>query len=135
MLSKRPFIITGEKKYIYEYLFKYKKETKGRMVNIYSKTNNIIKGVTKAKSEDTNAELQPEQIGAYLQLYSNKKILFSKEELKKVRIMEELGLTLMGFKSMDLIKPYYYLRESYFIYPNELISKGEGKIIGVLSSK
>ena len=45
--------------------------------------------------------------------------------------MEEPGLTLMGFKFMDSIKPYYNLRESYFIYPNELISKGEGKIIRI----
>lgn len=55
--------------------------------------------------------------------------------MKKVVIMEEPGLTLMGFKSIDSIKPNYNLRESYFIYPNELISKGKGKIIGSLLSK
>jgi len=38
----------------------------------------------------------------------------------------------MGFKSIDSIKPYYNLRESYFIYPNDNISKGSGKLVNAL---
>ena len=41
-------------------------------------------------------------------------------------------MKLMGFKSIDSIKPYYNLRESYFIYPNELYSNGSSKLIDAL---
>jgi ATP-dependent DNA helicase 2 subunit 1 len=38
----------------------------------------------------------------------------------------------MGFKSIERIKPYYNIRESYFIYPNELYSNGSSKLIDAL---
>ena len=116
-LSKCVFTLTRNTKIYMNIYSNLKKATKGRMINIDSKTNNVLKGVTTVKCKDNNTELYPEKIGTYL-LYANKKIKFSKEEMKKVKVMEEPGLTLMGFKSMDSIKPYYNLRESYFIYPN-----------------
>lgn len=38
----------------------------------------------------------------------------------------------MSFKPIISVKPYYNLRESYFIYPNEFISKRAGKVIDAL---
>ena len=81
--------------------------------------------------KDTGSELYPEQVGTY-QLYGNKKIPFTKEEMGKIKFLEEPGMKLMGFKSIESIKPYYNLRESYFIYPNELYSNGSSKLIDAL---
>ena len=38
----------------------------------------------------------------------------------------------MGFKSIESIKPYYNIRESYFIYPNELFSNGAGTLVDAM---
>ena len=52
--------------------------------------------------------------------------------MNKIKFLEEPGMKLMGFKYIDSIKPYYNVRESYFIYPNELFSNGAGKLIDAL---
>jgi ATP-dependent DNA helicase 2 subunit 1 len=130
-LSKAIFRITENTRIYMNIYANIKKANKGRMLYVDSKTNDIVKSLTVTKSKETGADLYPEQIGTYL-LYGNKKIKFSRDEIKKIKVIEQPGLTLMGFKSLDSIRPYYNLRESYFIYPNEIISKGSGKIIDAL---
>ena len=49
---------------------------------IKMKRNSII-------CKDTGGELYPEQVGSY-QLYGNKKIPFTKEEMSKIKFIEEL---------------------------------------------
>ena len=130
-LTKCPFHLTGNSKIYMNIYSNLKKATTGRIYNIDAKTNKILKSVTSMKCKDTGDELYPEQIGNYL-LYGTKKVIFSKEEMKKVKVMEEPGMTLLGFKSIDSIKPYYNIRESYFIYPNESYSNGAGKLMDAL---
>ena len=130
-ISKCVFNLTTNTRIYMNIYCNLKKANKGRMLNVEAKTNHLLKSVTISKCKDNGAELYPEQIGTYL-LYANRKIKFPKEDMKKVKVMEQPGLTLMGFKSIDCIKPYYNLRESYFIYPNELISKGSGKLVDAL---
>ena len=52
--------------------------------------------------------------------------------MNKIKFFEEPGMKLMGFKSIDSIKPYYNVRESYFIYPNELVSNGAGTLVDAM---
>ena len=132
-LTRCPFHITGNSKIYMNVYSNLKKAIKGRIYNIDTKSNKILKSVTNMKCKDTGDDLYiyPEQIGNYL-LYGNKKVIFSKEEMKKIKVMEEPGMTLLGFKSIDSIKPYYNIRESYFIYPNESYSNGAGKLINAL---
>ena len=78
-----------------------------------------------------NVNSTVKQVGTY-QLYGNKKIPFSKEEMGKIKFIEEPGMKLMGFKSIESIKPYYNIRESYFIYPNELFSNGAGTLVDAM---
>ncbi len=58
------------------------------------------------------------QIGTYYPL-GGEKVKFSKEDMNKVKNIEPPGMTLIGFKSKKLIKPYHNLRTSYFLYPDE----------------
>ena len=130
-LGKCPFFLTNNTKIYMNIYSCIKKSNKGRAYNVDAKTNKLLKSVTSLICKDTGGELYPEQVGTY-QLYGNKKIIFTKEEMNKIKFLEEPGMKLMGFKSIERIKPYYNIRESYFIYPNELYSNGSSKLIDAL---
>ena len=130
-LSKCVFNLTHNTRIYMNIYCDIKRANKGKMYMVESKTNSMLKVQTTPKSKETNQVLYPEQIGTYL-YYGGKKIRFSKDEMKKIKLIEPPGLTLMGFKSINSIKPYYNLRESYFVYPNESISKGSGKLVNAL---
>ena len=130
-LGKCPFYLTNNTKIYMNVYSCIKKSNKGRIFNVDAKTNKLLKVANSIICKDTGSELYPEQVGTY-QLYGNKKIPFTKEEMGKIKFLEEPGMKLMGFKSIDSIKPYYNLRESYFIYPNELYSNGSSKLIDAL---
>ena len=130
-LGKCPFFLTNNTKIYMNVYSTVKKSYKGKIYNVDGKTNKILKGVNAIKCKDTGGELYPEQVCSY-QLYGNKKIIFSKEEMNKIKFIEEPGMKLMGFKSLDSIKPYYNVRESYFIYPNELFSNGSGTLVDAM---
>ena len=130
-LGKCPFYLTNNIKIYMNVYSCIKKSNKGRIFNVDAKTNKLLKIANSIICKDTGSELYPEQVGTY-QLYGNKKIPFTKEEMGKIKFLEEPGMKLMGFKSIDSIKPYYNLRESYFIYPNELYSNGSSKLIDAL---
>ena len=130
-LGKCPFFLTNNTKIYMNIYSTVKRSYKGKIYNVDAKTNKLLKGVNAIKCKDTGGELYPEQVGSY-QLYGNKKIIFSKEEMNKIKFLEEPGMKLMGFKSLDSIKPYYNIRESYFIYPNELFSNGSGTLVDAM---
>ena len=130
-LGKCPFFLTNNTKIYMNVYSTVKRSYKGKIYNVDAKTNKLLKGVNAIKCKDTGGELYPEQVGSY-QLYGNKKIIFSKEEMNKIKFLEEPGMKLMGFKSLDSIKPYYNIRESYFIYPNELFSNGSGTLVDAM---
>ena len=130
-LGKCPFYLTNNTKIYMNVYSCIKKSNKGRIFNVDAKTNKLLKIANSIICKDTGSELYPEQVGTY-QLYGNKKIPFTKEEMGKIKFLEEPGMKLMGFKSIESIKPYYNLRESYFIYPNELYSNGSSKLIDAL---
>lgn len=46
------------------------------------------------------------------------------EDVKKIKSFELPGMTLLGFRSRDFLKPYYQIRPSYFVYPDETRVKG-----------
>jgi ATP-dependent DNA helicase II len=91
-----------------------------------ARTNKILNfDVIKKDKQEKNPEHLEIEFGMA-------KVIFTQPELEKIKIKEEPGMTLMGFKSIDKIKQFYNLGESYFVYPNESFSKGSGKIINVL---
>ena len=130
-LTKCPFQLTENSRIYLNIYSNIKKATKGRMFTIDTLTNKLLKSVSTMKCKDTEEELYPEQIGTYVS-YGNKKVKFSKEEMKKIKIMEAPGMTLLGFKSIECIRPYHNVRESYFLYPNEALSNGSGKLVDAL---
>ena len=130
-LGKVPFFLTNNTKIYMNVYSTVKRSSKGKIYNVDAKTNKLLKGLNSIKCKDTGGELYPEQVGSY-QLYGNRKIPFSKEEMSQIKFIEEPGMKLMGFKSIESIKPYYNIRESYFIYPNELFSNGSGTLVDAM---
>jgi len=108
-----------------------KKETERKPNYIDIKSNKLLKSAPYYKCKESGRELNSKQVGNYF-FYGSHKIKFSKEDLKKVRMNEDPGITLLGFKSIENIKPYYNFRESLFLYPDEISSKGAGKLIDAL---
>ena len=130
-LGKCPFFLTNNTKIYMNVYSTVKRSNKGKIYTVDGKTNKLLKGLNSIQCKDTGTELYPEQVGTY-QLYGNKRIIFSKEEMNKIKFFEEPGMKLLGFKSMESIKPYYNVHESYFIYPNELFSNGSGTLVDAM---
>ena len=130
-LGKCPFFLTNNTKIYMNVYSTVKRSNKGKIYTVDGKTNKLLKGLNSIQCKDTGTELHPEQVGTY-QLYGNKRIIFSKEEMNKIKFFEEPGMKLLGFKSIESIKPYYNVHESYFIYPNELFSNGSGTLVDAM---
>ena len=130
-LGKCPFFLTNNTKIYMNVYSTVKRSNKGKIYTVDGKTNKLLKGLNSIQCKETGTELYPEQVGTY-QLYGNKRIIFSKEEMNKIKFFEEPGMKLLGFKSIESIKPYYNVHESYFIYPNELFSNGSGTLVDAM---
>ena len=52
--------------------------------------------------------------------------------MNKIKNIEPPGMTLVGFKPKNLIKPHYNLRTSYFLYPDEEHIQGSSQFIDAL---
>lgn len=71
------------------------------------------------------------QIGTYYPL-GGERIRLSKEDMNKIKNIESPGMTLVGFKPKSYIKPYYNLRTSYFLYPDEQYVTGSSQFFDAL---
>ena len=127
-LGKCPLYITNNLKIYMNLYSTLKKSNKGRSYNIDARSNKLLNSINMMTCKDTGTDLYPNQIGTY-QLYGNKKVKFSKSDMLKIKSLEEPGMKLLGFKSIDSIKPYYNIRESYFLYPNEIFSSGSSQLV------
>ena len=121
-LGKCPFFLTNNTKIYMNVYSTVKRSNKGKIYTVDGKTNKLLKGLNSIQCKDTGTELYPEQV----------RIIFSKEEMNKIKFFEEPGMKLLGFKSIESIKPYYNVHESYFIYPNELFSNGSGTLVDAM---
>ena len=122
-LGSCPFYLTSNLKIYLNLYSSIHKSNKGKVFNIDAKSNKLLTSVNQLTCKDTGGNLYPNQIGTF-QLYGNKKVIFTKDEMTKIKSLDEPGIKLMGFKSINSIKPYYNVRESYFLYPNETLSSG-----------
>lgn len=82
-----------------------------------AKSNKLLQRVTK-KLNSKGEVLFDGVVGTYYPL-GGEKIKITKEDMNKIKNLEQPGMTLIGFKPKSLIKPYHNLRTSYFLYPDE----------------
>jgi ATP-dependent DNA helicase 2 subunit 1 len=67
---------------------------------------------------DTTQPLFPSDF-KYSYIYGGKLVVFTKDELFKIRNFGKPGLTLLGFKPLSKLKFQYNIKHPYFIYPDE----------------
>jgi ATP-dependent DNA helicase 2 subunit 1 len=88
------------------------KETKRPTTTlVHAVTSKPLKSSTRYICEETGAILWDHQIGTYAEV-GNEKVKFTKEEMSKIKKFETPGMTLMGFKPIERIKPWHNIRSS-----------------------
>lgn len=130
-LGKCPFYITSNTKIYMNFYGSIKKSAKGRIFNVDAKSNKLLSMINQVTCKETASNLYPNQIGTF-QVYGGKKILFTRDEMKKIKTLDDPGIKLMGFKSLNCLKPYFNVRESYFLYPDENLTSGASQLCDAL---
>lgn len=64
-----------------------------------------------------------------------KEIIFSSEELTKIQSLNVPGLTLLGFKPLEILPLRYLSKKVAFLYPDENTIKGSAKLFRALWEK
>jgi len=130
-LGRCPFFLSKDIKFNINFYAGLHKATKPKSYLVDGKTNKNLNVVNHAICKETGSVLYQNQIGTY-QEYGGSKVIFSKDDMKKIKTMDDPGLKLMGFKDASFIKPYHNIRESYFLYPNEFLSNGASQLCDAL---
>lgn len=125
------FYLSKDLKVSVNFFSTVRKTLKSRSYMIDARTNKGLTTVNQVLCNNTGKVLYPNQIGTFHE-YGGKKIQFTREDMKKIKTFDAPGIKLMGFKSFDSIKPYYNIRESYFIYPNENMTVGASQLFDAL---
>lgn len=107
---------------------------KPSMVKLSKKDNSELKTLTKTYLQETVEVLMPQDIKK-AQTYGARKIIFENDEVAVMRRFGESGLELMGFKQRIAIKPYYHVKPSQFIYPDEKSVTGSTTLFTALLRK
>lgn len=126
-LGKFPFMLSSHYQIYLNVYSTVRKADKGRSYNVDAKSNKLLSAANQMIDKDSGQKLYPNNIGTY-QLYGNKKVIFTQEEMKKIKTIQSPGMQLLGFKSIKSIKPYFNVGPSYFLYPNDIITKGAGTL-------
>ena len=130
-LGKCPFFLTKNVKIIINFYSCLRKATKPKSYIVDGKTNKNLNVINHTLCKETGSVLYPNQVQTY-QEYGGTKVVFTKEDMMKVKTLDEPGFKLMGFKDMKYIKPYHNLKNSYFLYPNEYFTKGSSQLCDAL---
>jgi ATP-dependent DNA helicase 2 subunit 1 len=65
--------------------------------------------------------------------YGGERVLFDKDEMQDMKVLDKQpGIRLMGFKPRDVLKDYYNIKHSSFIYPDERAIKGSIVVFSAL---
>ncbi|RIB12323.1 SPOC like C-terminal domain-containing protein [Gigaspora rosea] len=105
-----------------------------KLVHMRAETTRLAETKTKWICADTVQELMAEDMKYYFS-YGGEKIIFTKEELTKIRDFGEKGLTLIGFKPTSALKYHYNIGHPYFIYPDEEQYEGSRRTFAALHKK
>lgn len=108
-----------------------RKMNKPYKVKLWKNTNEEVRYMKKEYLEETGELLMPSDYVKY-QVYGGKKIKFSLDELRSMNQVYEQGIELLGFKSIESIKPYYHIKPANFLYPDEKSVQGSNKVFAAL---
>ncbi|KAJ3334195.1 X-ray repair cross-complementing protein 6 [Blyttiomyces sp. JEL0837] len=101
----------------------------GSYTYLVGATNEEAKVVTSYICKTTGQQLSATDMSSYYP-YGGRKVVFSKDEVAQMKTFGEPGLRLIGFKPLQVImkKPYYNLKHSSFIFPDDASYKGSSSL-------
>ncbi|CAG8571869.1 16687_t:CDS:10, partial [Dentiscutata heterogama] len=105
-----------------------------KLVHMRAETTRLVETKTKWICADTAQELMPEDMKLFFS-YGGEKVVFTREEIAKIRDFGEKGLTLIGFKPASALKYHYNISHPYFIYPDEEQYEGSRRTFAALHKK
>lgn len=110
------------------------KAKKSSSITLNAETNTRLYPETKYICEDTSKDLMPNEIGKYFE-YGTNKVSFSPEEILNIKRIIPVGIQILGFKSINRLKPYHSVGSSGFIYPNDFKIKNSSVAFSALYKK
>ncbi|XP_010582172.1 X-ray repair cross-complementing protein 6 [Haliaeetus albicilla] len=103
-------------------------------VKLYRETNEPVKTKTRMFNGKTGSLLLPSDTKR-AQTYGNRQIVMEKEETEELKRFDSLGLYLIGFKPLSMLKQHHHVKPSQFIYPEESLVSGSTTLFNALLMK
>jgi len=94
---------------------------KPNKLKLDKKTNVETKSVTRRFVPETGEILFNSDIKLAVDV-SDKRVTFEQDEVKSIKRFGSAGMKLLGFKSIDSLKPYMYIKPGHFLYPDEKVA-------------
>lgn len=96
--------------------------------------NKQLKSTTRWICNESGAVLYQNQIGTFFPC-GGEKVVLKKDDLKKIKFFDNVGMKLLGFKPKSLLKEYHNIRPSSFLYPDEDKVGGTSAVFHALIKK
>ncbi|KAJ6635353.1 ATP-dependent DNA helicase 2 subunit 1 [Pseudolycoriella hygida] len=114
-----------------------------KRVHLLSSTNEIVVSRRSIMAGRLDEETMETQFDKRLlpgeqrkvQEVGGQRIIFTPDELTKVKAMVEPGMRLLGFKPMSQLPPYCAMKSCRFVFPSEKSIKGSTKLFRALWEK
>jgi ATP-dependent DNA helicase 2 subunit 1 len=103
-------------------------------IKLDKKTNVETKSVTRRFIPDTGEILFNSDTKLACDIL-DKRVTFELEEVKAIKRFSKPGLKLLGFKSLNSIKPSQFVKQGHFLYPNEKEIEGSTTLFNALLQK
>ncbi|XP_031625667.1 X-ray repair cross-complementing protein 6 [Contarinia nasturtii] len=120
-----------------------RKARKPNAINMLRENKEIVLAkrsyvVEQQSAEDPEEVVQREVLPGQMfkgQMICGKEILFSSDEMKKMKEIQDVGLRLLGFKPLAALKPRWMIKHCLFLYPSEKKINGSTKVFRALWEK
>ncbi|KAG0267084.1 X-ray repair cross-complementing protein 6 [Mortierella polycephala] len=108
-------------------------QTKGIHRNVYTLGESVreVQTVTSWVCADTTQYLTPADLKYYWE-FGGVKVIFTKEEVAKMKTMGPPGLALIGFKPTSAIPMHHNINHAMFLYPDEKSYEGSTRAFSSL---
>jgi len=92
-------------------------------VQVDAKTGEKLECLTQWVCASSGSFCQDHEFETYFP-YAGREVPFTKDEMGRIKDFGPPGLTLMGFKNLNRLKPYHNIKNSYFMYPDDTSIEG-----------
>ncbi|CAN0246272.1 unnamed protein product [Ascophyllum nodosum] len=95
-------------------------------IHLDKRTNRPMQIISKLMDDKTGAQLDDHEIRTFLE-FAGEKTYISADEMAGLKALFPKGITLLGFKPLQSLRPDFNVRSPYFLYPDEESTTGSAK--------